>query len=319
VEAKITDIEGLKVGTAEDLEALTGCTVVLAEQGAVCGVDVRGSAPGTRETDLLSPLNLVEKVHAVLLAGGSAFGLEAASGIMEYLEERNIGYPTGKTEVPIVPGAVIFDLNVGDYRRRPDKAMGYQACLNAGKIVREGNVGAGTGATVGKALGYRYCTKSGQGGYAVRLKSGLIVGAVVAVNAYGDVVDPTTNRVIAGVRDPGGQGFLRTLDIWKEESRAVNQAFTENTTIAVVATNARLDKSQATKVAQMAHDGMARVIVPCHTMCDGDTVFALATGEVTADVNLVGVLAQDVLMQAIIRAVVFAETVNGIPAAGVQL
>ncbi|ADI00943.1 P1 family peptidase [Syntrophothermus lipocalidus] len=319
MEAKITDIEGLKVGTAEDLEALTGCTVVLAEQGAVCGVDVRGSAPGTRETDLLSPLNLVEKVHAVLLAGGSAFGLEAASGIMEYLEERNIGYPTGKTVVPIVPGAVIFDLNVGDYRRRPDKAMGYRACLNAGEIVREGNVGAGTGATVGKALGHEYCTKSGQGSSAVRLEDGLIVGALAVVNAYGDIVDPKTGQVIAGVRDPEGEGFLCTLDIWKGEGQALNQAFAANTTIAVVATNARLDKSQATKVAQMAHDGMARVIVPCHTMYDGDTVFALATGQVEADVNLVGILAQEVLMQAIIRAVVFAETVQGIPAAGVEL
>jgi len=319
VEAKITDISGIKVGTAEDLEALTGCTVVLAEEGAVGGVDVRGSAPGTRETDLLSPLNLVEKVHAVLLTGGSAFGLDAAAGVMAYLEERGIGYDTGKTVVPIVPAAVIFDLNVGDYRRRPDKEMGHRACRVAGKAVREGNAGAGAGATVGKALGYEYCTKSGQGSSAVRLKNGLIVGALAVVNAYGDVVDPSSGEVIAGVRDPQGSGYLPTIEIWKKQGDAPNQAFAQNTTVAVVVTNARLTKSEAAKVAQMAHDGMARVIVPCHTMYDGDTVFTMATGEVEADVNLVGMLAQEVMISSIIRAVAFAETVQGIPSAGIRL
>lgn len=312
MEACITDIRGLKVGTAEDVEALTGCTVILVEEGAVCGVDVRGSAPGTRETDLLSPVNMVEKVQAVLLSGGSAFGLDAASGIMQYLEERKAGHPTGKTVVPIVPGAVVFDLNVGDYRVRPDRDMGYRACLNAGKRVREGNVGAGTGATVGKALGYKYCTKSGQGTYAVKLDNGLIVGAVAVVNAFGDVQDPLTQQVVAGVRNTDGPGFAGTINIWKENTGLVNQVFGTNTTIAVVASNAELDKSRVTKVAQLAQNGLARVISPCHTMCDGDTVFALATGEVTADVNLVGILSQEVLAQAILRAVYTAETIQGI-------
>ncbi len=315
VEARITDIRGIKVGTAEELEGLTGCTVVLAEEGAVGGVDVRGSAPGTRETDLLSPLNLVTKVHAVLLTGGSAFGLDAAAGVMQYLEERGIGYDTGKTVVPIVPAAVIFDLNVGDHRRRPDRAMGYRACENAGKAVPEGNAGAGAGATVGKALGYEYCTKSGQGSAAVRLRTGLIVGALAVVNAYGDVVDPVSGEIIAGVRNPQGEGYLRTTEIWKSEGDAPNQAFAQNTTIAVVVTNARLTKSQAAKVAQMAHDGMARVIVPCHTMYDGDTVFTLATGDTEADVNLIGMLAQETMMKAIVRAVTHARGVKGIKAA----
>lgn len=312
METSITDIQGLKVGTAEDVEALTGCTVILAGEGATCGVDVRGSAPGTRETDLLSPINTVEKVHAVLLTGGSAFGLDAAGGIMQYLEEQNIGHPTGKTVVPIVPAAVIFDLNVGDYRVRPDREMGYRACLNAGKTVREGNAGAGTGATVGKALGYKYCTKSGQGTYAVRLESGLIVGALAVVNAFGDIEDPVTRQVVAGVRNPDRPGFAGTVNVWKQNLVLDNPAFGTNTTLAVVVSNAELDKSRATKVAQMAHNGLARVISPCHTMCDGDTVFVLATGEVAADVNLVGILAQEVLAQAILRAIYAAETTHGI-------
>ena len=310
--AKITDIEGLKVGTSEDMAALTGCTIILVEEGAVCGVDVRGSAPGTRETDLLSPLNMMQQVQAVLLTGGSAFGLDAAGGVMRYLEERGIGHPTGKTVVPIVPAAVLFDLNVGDYRVRPEGDMGYQACKKAGQKVSEGNVGAGTGATVGKIRGFEFCTKSGQGSHAVRLENGLIVGALVAVNAFGDVVNPDSGEVIAGVRSADGSGFVSTVQLWKQNPEILAPPINTNTTIAVVATNARLDKSQAAKVAQMAHNGMARTISPCHTMFDGDTVFALATGQIEADVNLVGVLGQEVLARAILRAVYTAETVQGL-------
>ena len=201
--AKITDIEGLKVGTSEDMAALTGCTIILVEEGAVCGVDVRVQ-PRVPGKPTSCPLNMMQQVQAVLLTGGSAFGLDAAGGVMRYLEERGIGHPTGKTVVPIVPAAVLFDLNVGDYRVRPEGDMGYQACKKAGQKVSEGNVGAGTGATVGKIRGFEFCTKSGQGSHAVRLENGLIVGALVAVNAFGDVVNPDSGEVIAGVRSADG-------------------------------------------------------------------------------------------------------------------
>ncbi|MGE5396564.1 MAG: P1 family peptidase [Chitinophagales bacterium] len=311
--ASITDIKGLKVGTAEDLQALTGCTVVLAEDGAVCGVDVRGSAPGTRETDLLNPSNSMEQVNAVVLAGGSAYGLEAAEGVMDWLEEQGKGFYTGKTVVPIVPAAVLFDLNVGSYKIRPDKKMGYEAAARAGLEVPEGNYGAGTGATVGKVSGYEYCTKSGQGTFAVELANGLTVGALVAVNAFGDVLDPETGEVIAGVQRVDGKGFRRTVDILKEmfgiEQPSV---WTGNTTLAVVASNARLSKAEAQKVAQMAHNGLARSISPIHTTWDGDTVFALATGEVEANVNLVGILSSEVLARAVVRAVKAAQAIQGL-------
>lgn len=308
----ITDVANIKVGSVQNLSALTGCTVVLTgRKGAVCGVDVRGSAPGTRETDLLSPINMVERVHAVLLSGGSAFGLDAACGIMDYLEEQGIGHPVGPTVVPIVPAAVLFDLAVGDYRVRPDRDMGYQACQEAGRDVAEGNVGAGTGATVGKYRGYSHCTKSGLGSWSLRLENGLVVGALVAVNAFGDVVDPDTRRVIAGVRDDEGR-IIGTEAAFQQS--AETSVSTSNTTIGVIACNAELDKSRATKVAQMAHNGLARAINPIHTMCDGDAVFALATGERAADVNLIGYLAQEVLARAVLRAVQSAGTVAGIRA-----
>jgi L-aminopeptidase/D-esterase-like protein len=309
----ITDVKGITVGSSEDLQALTGCTVILTgKDGAVGGVDVRGSAPGTRETDLLSPLNMVEKVHAVLLSGGSAFGLDAAGGIMKYLEERGIGHPTGPTVVPIVPAAVLFDLAVGDYRVRPDSQMAYQACRNAGLEVREGNAGAGTGATVGKMRGLDYCTKSGLGSWSISLENGLTVGALVAVNAFGDVIDPRNGEITAGVRGDKGRPFIGTAEAWKEIKEISPFSAVSNTTIAVVACNAELDKSRVTKVAQMSHDGLARVIKPVHTMCDGDTVFALATGEMAADVNVVGYLAQEALARAVLRAVYAAETIQGI-------
>ncbi|MBO8159742.1 P1 family peptidase [Thermosyntropha sp.] len=309
----ITDVKGITVGSVEDLDALTGCTVILTgREGAVCGVDVRGSAPGTRETDLLSPLNAVERVHAVLLAGGSAFGLDAACGVMEYLEEEEIGHKTSTAIVPIVPAAVLYDLGVGNPKVRPDRKMGYLACKKAGKEVREGNVGAGTGATIGKLRGYVNSTKGGMGTWSITLNNGLTVGAIVAVNAFGDVFDPEKGRIVAGVRDDNGVivGSCRTFQALS--GIKVEGEVLTNTTIAVVACNAKFNKIQANKMAQMAHNGLAKVIRPVHTNYDGDTVFALATGEVEADVNIAGYLAAEALARAVLRAVYAAETVKGI-------
>ncbi|MEJ5223983.1 MAG: P1 family peptidase [Anaerolineales bacterium] len=320
----ITDIPGIEVGHAENPEALTGCTVVLCRQGAVAGVDVRGGAPGTRETDLLSPLNLVEKVHAILLAGGSAFGLDSASGVMRYLEEQGIGFETGAGKVPIVPAAILFDLALGRADIRPDAAMGYQAAANA-RAARppEGNVGAGAGASVGKILGMRTAMKSGIGTASVDAGGGVRVGAIVAVNAFGDVVDPTSGQIIAGARSThlgplkvGGSGyFADTLQTMRSlVGRSVlSFAARANTVIGVVATNAKLTKAEANKVAQMAHDGLARVIRPAHTMLDGDTIFALATGDKKADVSTVGAFAAEAFAQACLRAVQQAASAGGLP------
>ena len=305
---KRMEVPGIKVGHYTDREGVTGCTVVLCPGGVVAGCDVRGSAPGTRETDLLRPGNLVERVHGVLLAGGSAFGLEAAGGVMKYLEERNIGFEAGVARVPIVPGAVLFDLAIGDPRARPDARAGYQACLNAGDEVEEGSVGAGTGATVGKALGMTGATKGGLG-TAHRSVGRLVVMAVAAVNAFGEVVDPGTAEILAGPR--AGTAFVSTLEVL---SQASAKPFPQNTTLAVVATNARLNKEQANKLAQMAQDGLARAIRPSHTMYDGDVVFALATGEEAGDINLLGALAAEAVAQAIVRAVETAQSLGGIPA-----
>lgn len=308
----ITDVKGIKVGSVEDLNALTGCTVILTgDKGAVCGVDVRGGGPGTRETDLLSPLAAIERVHAILLSGGSAYGLDAAGGVMNFLEEQGIGHPVGPTVVPIVPAAILFDLGVGDWRVRPDRRMGYLACREAGIQVREGNVGAGAGATVGKVKGVKYATKSGLGSWSITLESGLTVGAIAAVNALGDIIDPDQNKIIAGVR--GAEGFPGTPWVWEHEKDGIlNPRAGTNTTIAVVASNARLDKAGAAKVAQMAQNGLVKVINPVHTMFDGDTVFALATGEISADINLVGYLAGEVLSRAVLRAAYAAETIQEI-------
>jgi len=323
----ITDVAGLRVGHAQDEEALTGCTVILCEKGAVGGVDQRGGAPGTRETDALYPMHLVERVHAVLLAGGSAFGLDAASGVVRYLEERGVGFDARVARVPIVPAAILFDLGIGRADVRPDAAMGYQACLNASaEPPAEGNVGAGTGATVGKILGMGQAMKSGIGTASVEVGAGVVVGAIVAVNAFGDVVDPTTGQIIAGARSArvgplriGAPGyFADTLEVMKSlvGRTVLSFAGRGHTVIGVVATNARLNKEQANKVAQMAHDGLARTIRPAHTMLDGDTLFALATGERKADVNIVGAFAAEVVAQAILRAVRAARPVAGLPAAG---
>jgi L-aminopeptidase/D-esterase-like protein len=321
----ITDIPGIEVGQSQDDEALTGCTVILCRKGAVGGVDVRGSAPGTRETDLLNPINLVDKVHAVVLAGGSAFGLDAASGVMKYLEEQKIGYGHGATRVPIVPAAILFDLDLGKSARHPDPEMGYTAVsFAASGLVAEGNVGAGTGASVGKIFGMGGAMKSGLGTASLEIGGGVRVGAIVAVNAFGDVLDPATGQVLAGARPTslgpvklGGAGtFADTLKVMQTLAGRTILALATggNTVIAVVATNARFNKAQTTKVAQMAQDGLARMIRPAHTMLDGDTVFALATGQKKADVSSVGAYAAEVLAQAILRAVKMAKPAGGLPA-----
>ena len=309
---EFTAIEGIRVGHAEDLEAATGCTVVISEAGATAGVDVRGGAPGTRETDLLNPVNLVQKVHAILLAGGSAFGLDAAAGVMQYLEERKIGFDVRVTRVPIVCGAVLFDLTVGDHRIRPDREMGYRACLNAGTTpLRQGSVGAGTGASVGKILGMERAMKSGLGSYALQVE-GLQVGALVAVNCLGGVVDPLTGEKLAGPLNDDGRTMADTEEIMIRSFAEKKDLFSGNTTIGVVATNAALTKAQATKLASMAQNGYARTMRPAHSMVDGDTIFALATGGIEADLSVVGLLAARVMERAVIAAVKSAESLCGL-------
>jgi L-aminopeptidase/D-esterase-like protein len=316
----ITNVPGIKVGQVTRAERPTGCTVILAEAGAVAGVDVRGSAPGTIETDLLNPANLVQQVHAVFLAGGSAFGLDVAAGVRKFLYERKIGFETRIAKVPIVPGAILFDLGVGN---RPDiwptADCGYRAATDAtGGPVEEGNVGAGAGATIGK-IGGGGAMKGGLGTASIAVPAGaetLIVGAIVAVNAVGDVIDPRNGRIVAGARTSDGKGLADARRLLREGGVLPIRAG-QNTTIGVVATNARLTKVQATKVAQMAHDGFARAIYPAHTMADGDAIFALATGAIeAAEVSRIGALAADVMAEAIVRAVQQAKGIPGYPAAG---
>ncbi len=299
----ILDIEGLKVGQAENPEAKTGVTVVIAEKGAVCGVDVRGAAPGTRETDLLSPINAMEKVQAVVLSGGSAFGLEAASGVMDYLEEKNIGFDVGVTKVPIVPSAVLYDLENGDAFTRPDKAMGRQACENASdSVLLEGDYGAGCGATVGKLRGMEHCTNSGIGSWSEATENGIKVAALIAVNAFGDVYE--NGKIIAGTKDDDGNFISAEEGVIQMASSLSFSG--KNTTIGIIATNVKLTKAQAAKVAGMAHDGLARCIRPIHTTMDGDTLFCLSTEEIempTAPVDVVGILAAKATEQAVLRAV----------------
>ena len=323
----ITDVRGIEVGHAQNEEALTGCTVILCRKGAVAGVDVRGGAPGTRETDLLNPINLVEKVHAIVLAGGSAFGLDAASGVMRYLEEKKIGFNTGAAKVPIVPSAILYDLNLGRADVRPDSAMGALAASSAvSDRPAEGNVGVGTGASVGKMFGLALAMKSGLGTASMDIGGGVIVGAIVAVNAFGDVIDPKTGEILAGLRS-GKVGPLRVgkkgqfADTLAMMTKPIGRgilgfASRANTVIGAVATNARLTKAQATKVAQMAHDGIAQTIRPAHTMLDGDVIFALSTGSKKADVSIIGAFAAEVMAQAIILAVKMAKSAGGLPGLG---
>lgn len=317
VNGTLTDVAGLTVGHWTDREAATGCTVVLCgEDGAVAGVDVRGSAPGTRETDLLDPVNAVQRIHAVVLSGGSAFGLDAATGVMRWLEGHGRGVEVGPCRVPLVCAAVLFDLPVGRSDVRPDAVAGEAACNAASSAaVPQGSVGAGTGATVGKLLGFEAATKSGVGSASLRLAGGITVAALVAVNAAGDVVDPASGCVLAGPRLPEG-GFARTSAWLRDNPPRIGLG--ASTTLAVVATDAVLTKAEATKLAQMAHDGLARTIDPVHTMLDGDTVFALATGALgsAGDVTSIGAAAATVLAQAVLAGVRAAIGLAGLPAAG---
>jgi len=323
----ITDVAGIRVGHAHDAEAITGCTVVLCLQGAVGGVDQRGGAPGTRETDLLRPMHLVDKVHGVLLSGGSAFGLDAATGVVRFLEEQGAGFDARVAKVPIVPAAILFDLDIGRADVRPDAAMGYLACQNASTDpAQEGNVGAGMGATVGKILGTAGAMKSGIGTASHDLGGGAFVGAIIAVNPFGDVIDPMNGEILAGARPAklgpmrfGGDGrFADTLAVMRGMAGKLVLRFASrgNTVIGVVATNAQLTKVEVNKVAQMAHDGIARAVRPAHTMLDGDTLFALSTGGKSVDVNIVGAYAAEVVAEAIVHAVQAAESLGGLPAAG---
>jgi L-aminopeptidase/D-esterase-like protein len=313
----IVDVGDIRVGHFTHSRRPTGCTVVIFEKGAVAGVDVRGGAPGTRETDLLNPINAVQQVNAILLSGGSAFGLDAASGVMRYLEERGMGHRLEASVIPIVPAAILFDLHVGDSKIRPDAQSGYAACDAASSSqVAEGNVGAGSGATVGKMFGLRYAMKAGIGTASIKVgDTGLIVGAIVAVNALGDVVDYGTGKILAGARTPDGKG-LRDSMAEIMTGATMKAARGTNSAIGVVATNAHLTKAEATRVAIMAHDGFARTIRPVHTAADGDTIFAAATGtsSATADVITIGAAAAEVTARAVNRAVVTAVGIPGYPA-----
>lgn len=322
----ITDIPGVLLGHAQDMEALTGCSVIICPSGAIGGVDQRGGAPGTRETDLLHPMHLVNKVHAILLAGGSAFGLDAAAGVMRFLEEKEIGFDSGVIKVPIVPAAVIFDLGIGRADIRPDSTMGYTACKNATSIESaQGNVGAGAGATVGKILGPGQSMKSGLGMATMDAGNGLLISALAVVNAFGDVYDPETNKIIAGTRTLIKGPIKIGKDDYFADTVSTMASFTgktilnfaghHNTVVGAVVTNARLDKEETNKVAQMAHDGLARVIRPSHTMLDGDTIFALTTGKKAADINLVGAYAAEAFSKAIINGVRSAAHMANLPSA----
>jgi L-aminopeptidase/D-esterase-like protein len=320
--ATLTAVPGIKVGHFTLTERPTGCTVILTEKGAVASVDVRGGAPGTRETDLLDPVNHVQKVNAIVLSGGSAFGLDSASGVVRWLDERDFGYEARVAKVPIVPAAILFDLGVGGKPKvRPTAECGYAAASAATTDpVAEGSVGAGAGATIGKFAGPTRMMKAGIGSAAITMADGTVVAALVAVNAAGDVIDPATGRVVAGVRTADGKGFADARAILRAGAgRPVAPRPVENTTIGVVATSATLTKVQALKVAQMAHDGFARAISPVHTPGDGDTIFAIATGnEATpADdmrLGMIGALAAEVMADAIVRAATQATSAAGIPA-----
>lgn len=301
------------MGHWTDRVAATGCTVVLCETGAVAAVDVRGGAPATRETDLLRPENTVQRAHAIVLTGGSAFGLASADGVVRYLRERGVGFPTAAGPVPIVPAAAIFDLRVGSSDHWPGPAEGYAACLAASSDpVPEGSVGAGAGASVGHLFGIEGATKGGVGSASRRLENGVVVGALVVVNAFGDVIDPAAGRLVAGSRRPSERGFVRTteqIEVLAERRRP----FGESTTLAVVATDARLSRPALLRVAQMAHDGLARAIDPVHTPMDGDVVFTLSTGDKDGDAMIIGVVGAHVLAEAIVRAVLGAESLGGVP------
>ncbi len=314
-EIPITEL-GVKIGQVEDTAGATGCTVFIREQGMCAGLDVRGGGPASRESELLKPLANAQMIHAVVLAGGSAFGLGTANGVMAYLEEHGIGLDVGVTKVPLVVQSDLFDLTVGDAYARPDSAMGYEAAMRALEApnYRDGNYGAGCGATVGKCAGMACCMKSGIGSYAVELGA-LKIGAVVAVNAFGDIFDPRTGRKVAGLLTEDKTGFRSTTELMTERMAPNDNKFVGNTTLGVVMTNAAFHKAQLCKIAGMAHDGYARSIRPVHTSVDGDSIYALSAGDVPADQDLVGTLAAEVMSEAVLRAVRSAESAYGFPAA----
>ena len=309
-------IPGTRIGHCQNLEAATGCTVILTPEGAVCGVDQRGGAPGTRETDLLRPMHLVEKVHAVLLTGGSAFGLSAADGVMQWLEERKYGFDVGVATVPIVPAASLFDLAIGSANVRPDSKMGYAACESARADwkTKTGTVGAGTGATVGHLLGDAGSMKGGFGTSIIEVTPGIFVGAVFAVNCFGDVIDPSSGKTIAGTRMMPEGHFVNTMETLAQMPESFDAAV-KSTVIGAVITNATLSKETANKVAQMAHNGLARTIIPTHTMFDGDTIFAISTGlQKTMGANIIGAFAAEATARAVINAVSEATSLCGVTA-----
>lgn len=317
----ITDVPGILVGHSSDFKALTGCTVIICEDGAICGVDIRGTATGTRQIDALIQGHLVEKIHAILLTGGSAFGLDAAGGVMAYLEEKDKGFDVIKTKVPIVPSAVIFDLGIGDFRVRPDFKMGYEACLNASKIVEEGSVGVGTGATVGKLFGIERAMKGGLGTSSIKGPHGLIVGALVVVNAFGDIIDPASKKILAGARkSKKSHKFANTSNCIqkgitrKEFGKEISSSAILNTTLGVIATNGLLTLKELYQAAKIAHSGISKMISPVHTTFDGDILFILSYGDKKANVNTVGILGEIVLMDAIKRAITEANGFGLIPA-----
>ena len=314
-EISIKDFENLKIGNSENAEAGTGCTVFIFEKGAPAGLDVRGGGPASEESELLKPTAAAGEIHAIVLGGGSAFGLEAASGVRAYLEEKGIGFEVGVTRVPLVCQSSLFDLTVGDGFVRPDKAMGYEACKNAESLnYHDGNHGAGTGATVGKWKGMEFCMKSGIGSYAVELGE-LRIGAVVAVNALGDIYDWKNGVKVAGLLSEDRKSFLDSEEEMFKMTEVVENKFTGNTTIAVVFTNAKFDKTRLCKIAGMAHDGYARSIRPVHTTADGDSIYAVSLGQVEADQDLVGTLSARVVSEAILRAVDSADSAYGYPCA----
>ena len=314
-EISVDEIHDFKIGQAQNIEAATGCTVIICDKGAVCGVDVRGGSPGTRDTDALNPVNNREKVHAVLLSGGSSFGLDAAGGAMKYLEEKKIGRDVAVTVVPNVCAAILFDLRCGSSAIRPDVDMGYAACENAFSLTawKSGNYGAGTGATVGKFGGIKYAMKGGVGS-SVLLHDELYVGAIVAVNCAGDIYDNKVGKIIAGTRTANGKGFADSEQLVLDQYNQASDLFSGNTVIGCIITNARLTKSQATKLASMGHNGIARAVRPAHTIFDGDTIFSMCTGDIDATLTSVGILAGRAIENAIIDAVKSAESYDGLPA-----
>lgn len=313
-EIEINEIEGFRIGNAQDKEGGTGCTAILCDEGAACGADVRGGGPATRETDLLDPVKMVEKVHGVLLSGGSAYGLDAASGVMKYLEEKDIGFDVGLGKVPIVPAACLFDLEVGNPKCRPDADMGYTACVaSENNHPEKGNFGAGTGATVGKFLGLERLMKGGLGTYAVQIGE-LKIGAVVAVNCLGDVFDIDTNKQLAGILNEDKNTLASTRDIMWSTIEQQKNVFTGNTTIGCIITNANLTKAQCSKLASMAHNGYAASIKPVHTSADGDSIFYLAKGDVEVNPDALGDLGAYVMAKAIAEGVKNAESAYGFKA-----